>query len=58
MRGERVEVQILAVAGEDREVTKREALMEVVDDGVGRLLRTGPQVEHRNDFCERVNGEP
>ena len=32
--------------------------MEVVDESVGRSLRTRTEMEHRNDFGDRVNGEP
>jgi hypothetical protein len=58
MGTQRVEVQIQAVAGEDRQASRSEALLEVVDDHVGHSLRTRTQMEHWNDFGDRVNGEP
>jgi hypothetical protein len=53
-----VEVQVQPIAGEDGKTARRQAVTEVMDDRMRRMLRPRPKVQNRDQFRQWVNGHP
>jgi hypothetical protein len=58
MGGYGIEVQIQPIAGEDREVARSQALMELVHDTMRCVLCPGAKLQDRDQFGKRVDRHP
>ncbi len=58
MGREGIKIQIEAVTGEERQTARGQDLSQGVDDHVRRILRAGTQMEHRENLCARIDGQP
>ena len=58
MSRQSIEVQIQAIAREEREAPRSQDLPQGVDDHVRHVLRAGTQVEDRNSLREGVDCQP
>src|SRR5215470_8304536 len=55
---ERIEVHVQAIAGEERNATRSQALSQGMDDRMGHVLCAGTQMEHWEDLGARIDGQP
>src|SRR5215468_8992442 len=58
MSGERIEVLLEAITGEERETVGSQELSERMEKQVRRMLGAGSQVEHGHKLGARTNGQP
>ena len=53
-----IEVEVEAIAGEDREAVGCQVLPQGMDHVMGSILSARTEVEHRDQLAERVNDDP
>jgi hypothetical protein len=58
MSRQRIEVEIQAITGEEREAAGGQEVSQGVDDPVCGVLRAGAQMEHRKNLGAGVDGQP
>ncbi len=58
MGGQGVEVEIQAIARKHGQAAGGEPLPQIMHHAVCRVLGPWPQVEHRDEFAERIDGHP
>jgi len=56
--GESIEIQIEAIADEDRQAAKGQDLWERVDELMCHVLGTGTELKHRQNLGTRIDGQP
>jgi hypothetical protein len=58
VRGQGVVVEVQPIAGKDGETSEHQALVQLVDDGVGSHLSARPQLESRDQLAQRIESQP
>ena len=58
MGRERIEVQIQAITGEEREAARSQALSQGVDEQMRHVLRAGTELKHGKNLGARIDGQP
>jgi hypothetical protein len=58
MGRERIEVQVQAIAGEERDAARSQALSQGMDDAMCHMLGAGTELKHRKNLRARINRQP
>ena len=58
MGRERIEVQVQAIAGEERNAARSQALSQGIDDAMCHVLGAGTELNHRKNLRARINRQP
>jgi hypothetical protein len=58
MSGQRIKIGVEPIAREDRQAPRSQDGTQAVNQQVGHLVRPWTQLEDRNAFGERIQGDP